>query len=728
METLDFSLLVRNDLQRVVSVEPMDNGTALVYRRLADGSLENITVPFKPWILLATPELASALTEVEELIALHGNGYFRIRAVFPDIKSYEKGLKELKEFTGKTPSAMFAPYRVFSDLTQQFLTITPARLFGGMNFNELRRMQLDIETKSEGEKHFSDPKRPGDSIILVSLKDNTGWETCISAAGSDEKTLLKTLISVIREHDPDVIEGHNIFKFDLPYIETRCKLHKIKFAIGRDGSVPKTRSSKFSVGERRLPYERYDIFGRHVVDTFFLVLLYDISHRDMDGHGLKAAAKYFGVAAPNRTYVSGEEITNLFEADPQRLIDYCMDDARETDALSRILSPSFFYQACLAPFSYQNCITRGTSARIDAMLCAEYIFENESLPVPQPQAQLQGALTEGERMGVFNKVWHVDVRSLYPSIIISRQLTPLSDTHGTFLRLLTELRKFRLAAKDARKNASPEMKEHYDALQGTFKILINSFYGYAGYGQGTFNDYGLASTVTATGREILSSMRDFLESIGALVIEMDTDGIYFTPPEGEDDMGAMERRIQQILPAGIEVEMDASYKAMFGYKSKNYALLHWDGKVTMTGAALRSRGLEPFQRRYILEYITCLLTGRKDDIPALYEKYVEDIENRRLPISDFAKREILSTSPEIYAKKLADGTGKHSAAYDLVLASGKEFSQGDSVDFYVIGNKKTVPVTGNSKLLENADSSNRDENIPYYLSKLQLLHKKFQEE
>ncbi len=49
------------------------------------------------------------------------------------------------------------------------------------------------------------------------------------------------------------------------------------------------------------------------------------------------------------------------------------------------------------------------------------------------------------------------------------------------------------------------------------------------------------------------------------------------------------------------------------------------------------------------------------------------------------------------------------------------------MEFYVTGNKKSVSVTDFSKLLVDADESVRDENIPFYLDKLQKLHQKFQE-
>ncbi|MBO4345500.1 MAG: hypothetical protein J5833_07080, partial [Victivallales bacterium] len=692
METLNLSEIVRNDMERIVAAEPNSDGTATLYRREPSGAVTELSVPFKPWLLLATPSLAEDMTGLDELKALPGPGKFKIRAIFTDGKAYEKAVKDLKKHTNVNPSSPAAPYRLFSDETQQFLSVFPMRLFGGMQFDELRRMQLDIETRAAGEPHFPDAKRPDDKIILVSLKDTTGWETCLALEDEDEKALLERLVSTIRERDPDVIEGHNIFNFDLSYIATRCAMHKVRFAIGRDGSEPSRRESRLTAGERTIPFTRFDIYGRHVVDTLHLVYLYDISHRDMDSHGLKATAKYFGVAAPDRTYVDGDKITELFKTDPAKLTAYCLDDARETDAISKILSPSYFYQTQLIPFSYQSCITRGNATRIDALLCAEYLMANAALPVPAMAENFEGALTESEEAGVFHNVWHVDVRSLYPSIIIANGLCPANDTQGVFLRILTALRKFRLAAKDAKKSAPPELKGHFDALQSTFKILINSFYGYTGFAQGTFNDFAMAAKITATGRDILSGMRDFLLSTGATVIEMDTDGIYFSPAPSDTDMAAMEARIQATLPPGIEIEMDASYEAMFGYKSKNYALLGHDGKITISGAALKSRGIEPFQRKYIKEFLSLMLHDKSAAIPSLYERYAAAITNHSFPISDFAKKENLSTSPEAYAKKLREGTTKHSAAYDLAIASGKEFKQGDAVEFYVTGSKKSVSV------------------------------------
>ncbi len=727
MDGMNLEELVCSVEDRVVAVE-YENGQAVLFRRLADGTVREERRPFAPFALLADAGLADGLgaASVEPLA---GPGTQRTLVTFADAASYEAGLKRLKAATGVSPSSPGAPYRVFGDLCQQMLTRLRLRLFRGMAFEELRRLQLDIETHCGPGHRFCDAACPEDEVTLVSLRDSDGFEVCLSnREEGGEAALLTRMMDLIQERDPDVIEGHNIFNFDLAYIETRCRRLRLPLRLGRGGRVCRSRASRFSAGERQITYQRLDIFGRHVVDTYFLVMLHDIVHRDLDSYGLKACARHFGVAAPNRTYVPGQDISSLYETAPETLKAYCLDDVRETDALSRRLSPSYFYQAQLVPLSYQSCLCRGNATRIDALLCAEYLSAGLALPEPQPPQPLQGALSESLVSGVFRDVWHIDVRSLYPSIVCGERLTPASDHGGAFLRLLERLREFRLRAKDAMRAAPPgPARERLAALQSSFKILINSFYGYTAFAQGTFNDYGLASRITARGRDILSSMRDFLQSQGARIIEMDTDGLYFTPPPGLDSTAEMAARVQATLPPGIEVDLDATYVSMFSYKAKNYALLEASGEVRLSGAALKSRGLEPFQRRCIREVVTLLLEGRAAEVPPLWDDYARRIRERTLPLEDFVQRENLTISPEAYAQKLAKGTTRRSAAYELALRADTPFRQGDSVQFYVTGTRRKCAVVDNCRLYEGVEPETRDENTAYYLDKLGQLKAKFDE-
>src|SRR5437660_11835943 len=111
---------------------------------------------------------------------------------------------------------------------------------------------------------------------------------------------------------------------------------------------------------------------------------------------------------------------------------------------------------------------------------------------------------------------------------------PATDQLQIFRHLLTDLRAFRLEAKRQMQLADKEKNRqrwhHLQALQNTFKILINSFYGYLGFAQGHFADFDAAARVTQIGRDLLQKMIAWLNERGAQVIEVDTDGIYFVPP------------------------------------------------------------------------------------------------------------------------------------------------------------------------------------------------------
>ncbi len=712
-------------LQRICAVEPRENGSALLYIRTKQGTVEHREISFRPFLLTAfnafPPDLPGVRAE-----SLSGDGDLRWLVSFPDMNAYEQGVDLLKKSTGFAAGQPNAPYRLFSDLTQQVLIQNELRLFEGMTFPEIRRMQFDIETLCTPGYEFPNPKRADDSIIIISLSDSTGWEKVLSLEEySTEKALLEAFVAAVAERDPDVLEGHNIFRFDLPYLEERAKRHRVLLKLGRNGATPSRRNSRFNIAERTVTYTRYDLYGRHVSDTYFLLLFYDAVHRNLDSYNLKYAAKHFGVAAPERTYIEGSKITEAWTNDRANLLRYALDDVRETRSLSSILSPSWFYQTQLLPLGYQNSIVRGNATKIDALFAAEYLKARHALSTPERGRPFSGALTRAFDAGVFDRIDHCDVRSLYPSIILSEGWVPARDSLKIFPELLAKLRSFRLEAKDSAKNAfTQEKKDYYNALQSAFKILINSFYGYLGFEQGFLNDYEMAENVTAKGREILTLMLDTLEKMPAKIIEMDTDGIYFQLSEGKT-LHEVGERLEKVLPHGIEVEFDESFQSMFCYKSKNYALLSANGEISITGAALKSRGLEPFQRRYMEQVINALLHHDSATAARIHAEFTEAIRTHALPFPDLAKSETLADSPDTYKRKLAAGTGRRSAAYELVLRSGREYRQGDQVTFYITGTKKRVAVVENSKLLTDAEESVRDENVEYYLDKLEELRQKF---
>src|SRR5437899_3982508 len=160
------------------------------------------------------------------------------------------------------------------------------------------------------------------------------------------------------------------------------------------------------------------------------------------------------------------------------------------------------------------------------------------------------------------------------TIMLTVVVYPATDQLNIFRLMRTKLRTFRLEAKANMRAEKDAAKQHHlQALQNTFKILLNSFYGYLGFAQGHFADFDAAARVTQIGRELLKKMIEWLNAQGAQVIEVDTDGIYFVPPK-KIDVEDLQKRLAKELPSGIDVEIDEQFDAMFSYKAKNYALLN----------------------------------------------------------------------------------------------------------------------------------------------------------
>jgi DNA polymerase elongation subunit (family B) len=683
---------------------------------------------FSPFLFLVDRGLIEGMPVDGEIEELQGSLSFRWRMRFKTWKACMKAKMWLGKATGKAAGHPDAPYFLINDPVQQYLMFSGRTLFKGLRFDDVRRMQVDIECYTSEGFEFCNAEREGDRIIAIALSDNKGWTIVLSGAELDERSLIGQFVALVQERDPDVIEGHNIFNFDLPYLNVRAKRHGVKLTLGRNGSVPETRPSRFSVGERTIAYTRFDVFGRHVVDTMFLVHAYDVTHRSLESHGLKSVAKHFGLSRPGRVHIEGSEISAEFRRDPSKVMSYAGDDVRETEALSRLLSQSAFAQAQVIPFSYQNICVRGNATRIDALILREYFRQGHSLPAPDRARPFAGGYADMYLQGVLQNVHHCDIRSLYPSLMLARRIGPRHDVLGVFLQLLIRLRQFRLEAKGAARAAKTEGERlHHEALQTTFKVLINSFYGYLGFDQARFSDFDAAERVASEGRDLLRFMINWLESNGARPVEMDTDGIYFIPPSFEDvpARDAFRLKFEKALPPGLEVEFDGEYAAMFSYKVKNYALLERGGGIIIKGAALKSRGLEPFQRKFLKELIRLKLEGRDDALPALKAQYEHDIVNRVWPVTLFAKTETLQDSLATYAGKIGQKSRARNAAYELALASGREYRAGDQVSYYVTGSRKSVPVHSSSRLVSGWNPFERDENVAYYVSKLDALYEKF---
>src|SRR6266481_5071634 len=711
---------------RIAAIELGETGTVKVHRREKDGSTTTDVEPFQPFVW-ADADVVDLGIEAEKLKGDLKFGWLITVDSWKELISLRNGLKNAgRDFFALT------------DPVQHYLTATGRTLFKDLPFEGLKRMQLEVLSFSEGD---------ADHIMSIALSDNTGWEELIivdpKKTEEAERSAIKRLTSLIKARDPDVIEGHNLFRSDLPYLVARAKKLKTKLDWGRSGGFLRSRPSRLQIAEKTIDYPKFTIDGRHFVDTFLLAQFYDVGMRSLAGFERSDVARHFELCDSEEiSALAGKELQRAYLKSADQFRKRALCGVRETKAMSDLLSPSYFIQAQIFPYNYQDVIVRGNATRINALFLREYFRQKHGIPeLPLPLA-FEGGYTDIFFTGVAHNVWHCDVASLYPSIMLKFDCFPVTDQLQIFRHLLTDLRTFRLEAKaEMRAEKDPAKQHHLQALQNTFKILLNSFYGYLGFAQGHFADFDAAARVTQIGRDLLKKMIDWLNARGAQVIEVDTDGIYFVPPvdatprrvgNGEETrpgaastIDELQQGLAEILPPGIDVEIDEQFDAMLSYKAKNYALLTKDGDVVIKGGALKSRGLEKFQRVFLEEMIKLIMQGKPEAITDLRNQFEGKIRNREWKIDMLMKTDTLQDSLEKYRAKIASSSRNRAAAYELALASGRNYKPGEQISYYIKATPKKVPAYEAARLASEFDPENRDENIDYYVAKLDDLVKKF---
>jgi DNA polymerase, archaea type len=693
---------------RIVAVELGETGTVRVHRRETDGSTATDVEPFHPFVW-ADSDVVDLGIETEKLQSDLRYGWLITVDSWKELIALRNGLKNVGR-----------DFFAFTDPVQHYLTASGRTLFKDLPFEELKRMQLEVLSFEGGDNH----------VMSIALSDNTGWEELIIVDPNNleesERNALRRLTALIKERDPDVIEGHNLFRFDLPYLVGRAKKLKTKLDWGRSGGFLRSRPSRLQIAEKTIDYPKFAIDGRHFADTFLLAQFYDVGMRSLAGFERADVARHFDLCDSEEiSALGGKELQRAYLGDSETFRRRALCGVREARALSDLLSPSYFIQAQIFPYNYQDVIVRGNATRINALFLREYFRQRHSIPELPMVRAFEGGYTDIFFTGVVRNVWHCDIASLYPSVMLQFECFPTTDQLQIFRHLLTDLRTFRLEAKaKMRAERDPAKQHHLQALQNTFKILLNSFYGYLGFAQGHFADFDAAARVTQIGRDLLKKMIEWLNTHGAQVIEVDTDGIYFVPPENID-IDDLQKNLAKELPPGIDVEIDEQFDAMFSYKAKNYALLTNVGDVIIKGGALKSRGLEKFQRVFLEEMIKLIMQGKPEAVGDLRNEFEQRIRNREWKIDMLMKTDTLQDSLDKYRAKIAGSARNRAAAYELALASGRNYKPGDQISYYIKATPKKVPAYEAAKLASEFDPQNRDENVDYYAAKLDELVKKF---
>src|SRR5215813_7108425 len=452
---------------RIVAVDLGESGTVRVHRREKDGSTVTDVEPFHPFVW-ADSDVVDLGIETEKLRGDLKYGWLITVDSWKELIALRNGLKN----AGRD-------FFAFNDPIQHYLTATGRTLFKDLAFEKLKRMEIEVLS--------TDGSGDSDHIMSIALSDNTGWEELIVVDANNleesERSALRRLTALINERDPDVIEGHDLFRVHLPLLIGRAKKLKTKLDWGRSGGFLRSRPSRLQIAEKTIDYPKFQIDGRHFVDTFLLAQFYDVGMRTLTGFERADVAQHFGFCeSAELSSLTGKELQRAYLNHDERFQQRALCAVRETRAVAELLSPSYFMQAQIFPYNYQDVIVRGNATRINALFLREYLRQRHSIPEMPLAMSFEGGFTAIYFTVVARNVWHCDVASLYPSIMLQFDCFPGTDQLQIFRHLLTDLRKFRLEAKGQMQLVDKESNRrgwhHLHALQNTFKILINSFYGY----------------------------------------------------------------------------------------------------------------------------------------------------------------------------------------------------------------------------------------------------------
>ncbi|MGE5409946.1 MAG: DNA polymerase II [Clostridiales bacterium] len=355
---------------------------------------------------------------------------------------------------------------------------------------------------------------------------------------SSEKEVIEAFLKYFKGCDPDIIIGWHVIGFDLMFIEERCKQLKIPFDLSRC-------TGKMVFGTRRMGGYFSSIPGRVVIDGPPALRSSFYSFEDFRLETVAQELLKTGkTITPEQDKL--KEIEYLFNNDKRKFAEYNLQDC--------ILVTDIFKKTGLIDLSIKRAKISGLL--LDELGMMTLAFDHFYLPHIHRKGyvapdlrnidvsrQSPGGYVIEPKPGIYENVVVLDFKSLYPSIIRTFKIGPLSyvlakenpvTTPGgyKFSKNTHFLADFIGELMERRTEAKKKGDRH---LSQAIKILMNSFYGVMGSSGCRFYKADLASAITTTGHWLLLGSKEFFENIGYEVIYGDTDSLFVKLKEEENN-------------------------------------------------------------------------------------------------------------------------------------------------------------------------------------------------
>lgn len=474
----------KSNLERVVSCE-VKGSTLELFIEEADGTIRTEVKPNKYWILAPKPYDS-------EFKRLQGDLHYKYIKLYDDRDKWQEDRRKGRK------ADIYSMY----DEREAAMCAFGFTYYKGMKVNEVSVLSFDIETNGL-------TKNSKSYLYIISNTFKKNGVVTRKMFSCDEYNTQADMIDAwcnwVREVNPSVVCGHNIYGFDIGYLQHIADISGTTLKLGRDGSELTINSypSKFRKdGSQAYDYFQCRIFGRELVDTMFLSFKYDFS-RKYPSYGLKAIIKYEGLEVKDRQFYDAGLIkdnwNNLEER--KKIKAYAMFDADDALALFNLMIPSFFYLSQSIPKTFEAINYSATGSQINGFLVRSYLQEFHSIPKKSPLENYGGGLSMGFP-GVYSNVVKWDVKSMYPSIMLQYDVYDRDkDPLGNFIKMVEY---FTLQRFENKRLGKETGDRYYSDLDQAGKLVINSAYGMLA-AEVNFNSPKLAAFVTSKGREILQT-------------------------------------------------------------------------------------------------------------------------------------------------------------------------------------------------------------------------------
>ena len=421
---------------------------------------------------------------------------------------------------------------------------------------KFRILSFDLEVRNP----HGMPNSEEDEIIMIGVASNFGVNQVISTKTnsedkdnfvnqvSSEKEMIEEFVKIIKENNIDIIVGYNSDNFDFPYIKDRAKILGVDLDIGMD--------------ESDVRYIRRGYANAASLKGLIHVDLYLVMRRYMSLERYTLERVYYELFGEEKIDVPGERIWEYWDnggEELDNLFDYSLDDVISTLKIAEQTLPLNLELTRIIGQPLFDVSRMATGQQAEWFLVKQAYFDDEVVPNKQGSnfadranaEDNEGGYVREPETGLHENLVQFDFRSLYPSIIISKNISPdvmvigdveneddynISPEHGLKFKkspqgfipsVIDKILQERFRIKREMKESTDETeKRSLNVQQQAIKRLANTMYGIYGFPRFRWYSFECAKAITSWGRQYIKSSIKKAEEYGFYAIYADTDGFY----------------------------------------------------------------------------------------------------------------------------------------------------------------------------------------------------------